>query len=412
MKICVVSHSYPFFKGDWRSNFIASLAETYSDLGNDVIVFTPFFFGENRKAEMSAKVKVIEYRYVPIKKLHAIGYGISMKGDLRVSTVAMMMAPFLILFGIINLALLTKREKFDFFHCHWAIPNTLIALGARWFAGSGAKILTSFPGSDVTVLRNSGFLGRILAKIISRSDYMSCNSHDLKDELVKSGVGADKIDFVIYGVNSENLFFSEEERATVRSRLKMDQDTILLLMVGRFVRKKGFSTACRALKHIVKNNENVMLAIVGDGELRSEYVAILQEDGTLGYAVFVGEVNTEELVRYYSACDIFLMPSERIPADGLNTVVPEAMACGRPIVASDVGGNELVVFDGINGFLHREGDDDALASSVNKLIEDADLRSRMGKNSLELVKTRFNWRAIANYYIDRYKDKYGETNRS
>jgi glycosyltransferase involved in cell wall biosynthesis len=103
------------------------------------------------------------------------------------------------------------------------------------------------------------------------------------------------------------------------------------------------------------------------------------------------------------------MPSEKNPPDGLNTVVPEAMACGRPIVASNVGGNDLVIVDGLNGFLHSEGDYERLAILVNRLIEDECLCMDMGKESLELIQSKFNWKAIAEYYIEKYKETHGKT---
>jgi len=412
MKICIVSHSYPFFPGDWRSNFIASLAEAYADIGNELTVFTPFFSGGLRKIDESDKVKIIEYRYLPFKSFHVLGYGKSMKQDIKISKTAFLLTPFLIIVGIVKLAGLLKREKYDFLHCHWAVPNTLIAVGARWLTGSRTKIMTSFPGSDVTVISNTGIFGRLLAHIISKSDYMSCNSSDLKEELVKSGINPGEIDYVIYGVNDDAVHFSAEKRAAVRKRLGIEDDTVLLLMIGRFIPKKGFSTAFRALKFIVKKNTKVKLAIIGDGEMKSQYESILKQDHTTDHALFMGYVNKDELMDYYSACDIFLMPSERKPADGLNTVVPEAMACGRPIIASNVGGNDLVVFNGLNGFLHSEGDYEQLAVLVNRLVEDECLRIDMGEKSLELVKEKFNWQAIAKYYIEKYKGLYGKTDRS
>jgi glycosyltransferase involved in cell wall biosynthesis len=88
------------------------------------------------------------------------------------------------------------------------------------------------------------------------------------------------------------------------------------------------------------------------------------------------------------------------------------MACARPIVASRAGGNDLVVFNGLNGFLHNERDHETLAILVNKIIENKNLRDAMGKKSLELIKTKFNWQAIAKYYIEKYKGLYGTTDRS
>jgi colanic acid/amylovoran biosynthesis glycosyltransferase len=349
---------------------------------------------------------------MPFESWHLIGYGSSMKNDTKISKLTIILTPFLLIAGIIKLAGLLKREKYDFLHCHWAVPNTLIALGARWLTGSRTKIMTSFPGSDVTVISNTGIFGRLLAHIISKSDYMSCNSSDLKEELAKSGINPERIDYVIYGVSDDRIHFAAEKRAAVRKKLGIEDDAILLLMIGRFIPKKGFSTAFRALKLIIEKNADVKLVIIGDGEMKSQYESILKQDRITDNVLFMGYVNKDELIDYYSACDIFLMPSEKNPPDGLNTVVPEAMACGRPIVASNVGGNDLVVFDGVNGFLHSEGDYEGLAVLVSRLIEDVCLRLDMGRKSLELIQTKFNWKAIAEYYIDKYKEMYGKTDRS
>jgi glycosyltransferase involved in cell wall biosynthesis len=118
--------------------------------------------------------------------------------------------------------------------------------------------------------------------------------------------------------------------------------------------------------------------------------------------IFTGSIPLHELYDYYAACDVFLMPSRRLPADGLNVTVVEAMACGRPIVASNVGGNELVVFDGENGFLHDEDDHQQLAKKVLALLNDDMLAERMGKISRSLVEEKFNWQAIAKHYIEKY----------
>jgi glycosyltransferase involved in cell wall biosynthesis len=412
MKICIVSHSYPFFTGDWRSNFIASLAEAYADLGNELTVFTPLYSGECRKISKADKVKIIEYRYMPFKSWHRVGFGSSMKNDTKISNLTILLTPFLLIAGTIKLAGLLKRGNYDFLHCHWAVPNALIAVTARWLAGSKTKILTSFPGSDVTVIRNTGILGKIMAGIIAKSDYLSCNSADLKEELVKSGIKSENIDYVIYGVDDKKVNYSIHKRKITREKLAINDDTILLLMIGRFIPKKGFSTAFRALKYVVERHKKVKLAVVGDGNLKNEYVEILKQDNTTGHVIFVGYIATNELIDYYSACDIFLMPSEKNPPDGLNTVVPEAMACGRPIIASNVGGNDLVVFDGFNGFLHSEGDHEKLAVLINRLIENESLRIDMEKKSLELIQTKFNWKAIAEYYVEKYKETYGKADRS
>ncbi len=405
LKVCIVTHSYPRFEGDWRSNFIESLARAYARNNADVTVFVPFTVHFNRVLTDADGVKIVNYKYMPFASLHTIGYGHSMKADLRMNLKDVLLMPFLLLVGAIKLSALLKKENFDLIHAHWAVPNTLIALTARFFARSRACVFTSFPGSDVTVITRLGFMGRTIAKMIATSDYLSCNSSDLKEDLVKAGIDKSRIDLVIYGVDDKKISFSEKERVALRCSWGVSEDDTVLLLIGRFVPKKGFSTAFKALKYITECKKNVRMVVVGDGPQKSNYLDILREDGTESYVTFIGEIPTGELSKYYSACDIFLMPSQRLPSDGLNVVVPEAMACGRAVVASKVGGNDLVIFPGSNGYLHDENDSKLLADFVLKLMEDPELGKRMGKNSLQLIRDRFNWDAIAKYYLARYRER-------
>ena len=403
LKVCIVTHSYPRFEGDWRSNFIESLARAYARNNADVTVFVPFAVHFNRALTDADGVKIVNYKYMPFASLHTIGYGHSMKADLRMNFIDALLMPFLLLAGAIKLSALLKKENFDLIHAHWAVPNTFIALMGRFFARSRASVFTSFPGSDVTVLTRLGPIGRIMAAMIAKSDYLSCNSSDLKEDLVKAGMDKSRIDFVIYGVDDKKIAFSEKERTALRRALGISENDVVLLMIGRFVPKKGFSTGFRALKYITTRRQDVKMVVVGDGPLKSEYVAILKNDGTESCVKFIGEIPTHELSRYYSACDIFLMPSRRLPSDGLNVVVPEAMACGRAVVASRVGGNDLVISHGVNGYLHDENNPEQLADLVIKLLENPGRMSEMGRNSLKLVRERFNWNAIAHYYLGRYR---------
>ena len=402
-KLCIVTHSYPRFEADWRSNFIESLARAYAGQGVDVSVFVPFAISFDRPPVDSSGVKIVSYRYMPFDSWHTVGYGHSMKSDLAINVFDMLLMPFLMLVGIVKLAMLLRKEKFDIIQAHWAVPNTLIAVLAKYLACSPVKIFTSFPGSDVTVITRLGRLGKFLAKIIAKSDYLSCNSSDLREDLVQAGLDKSKIDFVIYGVNQKKIFFSGVERALLRNTLEVSGDDIVLLLIGRFVPKKGFSTAFEALKYITRSRKNIKLVVVGSGPLLEEYSDILRKDQTEQFVTFIGEIPTQELGKYYSACDIFLMPSCRLPSDGLNVVVPEAMACGRAVVASRVGGNDLVIFDGVNGYLHDENSPQQLADFVIKLVDDPAMMQKMGENSLQLVRDRFNWNAIAGYYLERYR---------
>jgi len=403
-KVCLISHSYPRFPGDYRSNFIESLAEAYARNGAQVTVFTPYTPLWNRPFTSAGGVRIVTFKYAPFKSWHTIGYGHSMVGDLDIQPADLLLMPFMLGVGAIRLAILARQEKFDLLHAHWAVPNALIAMAGRLLARSKARVFTSFPGSDVAAIRRLGWFGRLLLKIIARSDYLSCDGPDLGEDLAEAGLDPKRIDYVIYGVNEQQIHFSAHERTSLRLTLGIADDEIVLLMIGRFVAKKGFSTGFHALRAIVAAMPMIRMVVVGEGPLQKEYSAILEKDGTGSHVDFVGTIPTHDLYKYYSACDIFLMPSRRLPSHGLNVVVPEAMACGRAIVAANVGGNTLVIFPGINGYLHPEDDPRALADYVLKLAVDPSLRETMGRESLRLVRERFNWDAIAQHYLARFRD--------
>jgi len=404
-KVCIITHSYPRFEGDWRSNFIESLAHAYADNDVEVTVLVPFSPRFDRPLTGGGKVRIVTYAYAPFRSWHTIGYGHSVRSDLAIDLQDLLLMPFLLFFGVIRFAKLLREEKFAMVHAHWAVPNTVIAVLGRWLARTPTKIFTSFPGTDVTVLAKLGWARSILRRIIMRSDYLSCNSSDLRESLVSSGFNGNGIDLVIYGVDDKNVSFSEAKRTELRRAWGVSDKDIVLLMIGRFVPKKGFSTALRAIKYITGKRSSITMVVVGDGPLKDEYLRIVREDRTEPFVRFIGEISVQELSGYYSASDIFLMPSRKLPADGLNVVVPEAMACARPVIASNIGGNELVVFPGVNGFLHAEDDHLQLAELVIELANDPELRGEMGRNALQLVKERFCWDVIAKQYLAAYHDR-------
>ena len=135
------------------------------------------------------------------------------------------------------------------------------------------------------------------------------------------------------------------------------------------------------------------MVVVGDGPLKSEYVAILKNDGTESCVKFIGEIPTHELSRYYSACDIFLMPSRRLPSDGLNVVVPEAMACGKAVVSTPVGCQGLGLTDGADVLVHAASAD--FAEALATVLSDPALAASLGRHARATVEQRFSWDSIA-----------------
>jgi len=144
------------------------------------------------------------------------------------------------------------------------------------------------------------------------------------------------------------------------------------------------------------------LLIVGDGPERATLRRQVERAGLQHRVVFAGRIDDEwERVNIVRASDIALLPSY---GEALPVALIEASACARPVVATDVGGIREVIRDGISGTLIPPGEISAIANAVIGLLQDSQLRARMGQSGRILVEKRFNmynWaRQLANVYAE------------
>ncbi|MDQ4038803.1 MAG: glycosyltransferase [Actinomycetota bacterium] len=166
--------------------------------------------------------------------------------------------------------------------------------------------------------------------------------------------------------------------------------TVELLAVGRMVEKKGFAVLLSALAEL---DHAFRLRLVGDGPLREQLTAQVQASGLSGPVQLVGRQTHATLPAMYAAADVVIVPSvvdRNGDRDGLPNVVLEAMASGRPVVASDVAAISDAVSDGVTGTLVPPGDAGALAAALAKQIADPGLRAAMGTAGRQAVERNFD----------------------
>lgn len=178
----------------------------------------------------------------------------------------------------------------------------------------------------------------------------------------------------------------------------------LLLFVGRIEPLKGIDTLIRALALLRQNgameHECYSLAIIGGEpdappeDMSAEMTrlqALCRELGLDDLVVFLGKRGQDTLPYYYSAAEILIMPSHY---ESFGMVALEAMACGTPVVASQVGGLAFLVQDGITGYMVPGGDPETLAKTLEKLLKNPVLRDQLGKQAAEYAKF-YSWDKIA-----------------
>jgi len=166
-------------------------------------------------------------------------------------------------------------------------------------------------------------------------------------------------------------------------RFNLPENKIKLLFLGRLFPEKSIDTLIKAIPHIIKENKNVHVMLVGAGHMRPKLENLAQRLGVEKYVTFLGLVSDEDKVLAYNASDIFVLPSL---AELEGMVVLEAMACGKPIIIADAEMSAARYFVDGNGLLFKKEDAQDLARQALKLISDEDLRKKLGNVSLEKSK--------------------------
>ncbi|WP_338883853.1 glycosyltransferase family 4 protein [Xenorhabdus sp. TH1] len=203
---------------------------------------------------------------------------------------------------------------------------------------------------------------------------------------------------VIY--NGVDISKFKPSDSDVRTRLGINEKTFLLTFAGRLVGWKGMKVAINAMTLL--RNKDVRLLIIGKGEeLKSleKQVSALQLEKSV---IFHPPVSHDQLPEFYAAGNAGIFPS--IGDEAFGITIAEAMACGRPVIASCIGGiPEVVGNEGSTGILVTPGDAVAIAEAVNHLLSLPDRGEKMGKSARQRIETMYTWQHSASRLLNAIK---------
>jgi len=224
-----------------------------------------------------------------------------------------------------------------------------------------------------------------------------------KSLLVSLGVPDGKIAVIPLGVDT-SVFNTATESSTLREELGLEGSTVILF-IGRMEDVKGVDVLLAAFSMVRKNHPSTRLLLVGGGAQKARYEALASDLGVSSSTTFVGAVSREMLPRYLDLADVFVLPSLKEP---FGLVGLEAMAKGKPVVASAVGG--IPDFVGPEtGLLVKEGSPKELAAAIERLATDPSLRARLGAAGRSLVGQRFSYTRVAERTIEVFEDARAES---
>lgn len=272
--------------------------------------------------------------------------------------------------------LLRQGLAVDVIDSHYLYPDGVVAvaLGRRF----GLPVVMTARGSDVTQLPDFAVPRRMIRGAMAAADAMISVSAGLKEAMVALGADADAVTVLRNGVDLAQ-FSPPVDRAAARATLGVKGPT--LLSIGHLIERKGHHHVIEALTHLPE----WCLLIVGEGPERGRLEALAQRLGVADRVQLLGARPHGTLGQVYGAADIVVLASSR---EGWANVLLEAMACGTPVVASDIPGNGEVVQRREAGLIVERNTPEGFAEAIRQLWADPP-----GRDAVRSYAEAFSWDA-------------------
>ena len=239
---------------------------------------------------------------------------------------------------------------------------------------------------------------------LRHADRITTICDGLRDEIVARGVTSDRITVVPNAVDAEEFGVDGVPDTALRARLGLNDKTVVGF-AGSFYAYEGLDLLIEALAQLAPARPELRLLLVGGGPQDENLKAMAAERHLSDRIVFTGRVPHAEVPRYYGLIDLLAYPRRSMRLTEIVTPLKplEAMAQGRPFVASNVGGHRELIRDGVTGFLFPAGDASALARTIETVLESRDQWDRMRAAARRFVETERTWARSVARYADVYR---------
>jgi len=283
------------------------------------------------------------------------------------------------------------KDNFEILHCHSAYP--------QGYVSASFKKLTHIPliitphGGDILKnerIRQNPKLDKRIRRSLREADLVTAISQALEEEIMEAGVPKEKIRLVPNGIDLKEFQID----GVFRWRRPY------IMAMGRLREKKGFDVLIRAFPKVKENFPGIDLLIAGQGRDREFLASLIRELRLEDSVHLIGTVQGEDKVRKLRGCLFFVCPSRREPFGIVNI---EALACGKPVIGTHVGGIPDVIKEGENGFLVLPEDPQALAQAMIRLLCSPKLMETMGEKAKEMAEA-YDWMDIARKYERVYEE--------
>ena len=353
MKIAMVGQFPPHIGG--VGVHIHSLAKQLIKEGHEVYVITY----PHKDIKDIDGIHVIGTKGINIPGLRGLLFGLNAKKELKS---------------------LVEKENIDIIHGHYLFPAgwACVKVGKS----TNTKTYVTAHGSDIfEMYAKQSFMRPFIKKVLKDADTILAVSNALKDEILKIDVPKinEKIKLHWNSVDIDKFNTTEENKDKFKKELvneyNLNPEKPIILFVGNIIKRKNVDLIIEAKKQI---NEDANLVIVGDGPLLESLKEKVKKDkknGKIDNVYFTGSrTNVEDI---YPSCDLLILPSF---TESFGLVLIEALACGKPVIGSNIGGIKEIITDNV-GLLIDPNDSKDLANAIDKILQDKELMEKFKSNA-------------------------------
>ena len=297
-----------------------------------------------------------------------------------------------------KMADIAKHEKLDVLHVHYAIPHATSAVVARQILeqqGIRIPVVTTLHGTDITLVGRDPSFAPVVTYSINQSDGVTAVSEYLRKETLSNFDIEGDITVIPNFIDTHRFY--RRESLSLREQLCPNCEKVLV-HVSNFRPVKNAIQVVEIFHRLREENHPIKLLLVGDGPDRMPAEHLARQLGVYEDVRFMGKQEAVEDI--LSVADVFVMPSG---SETFGLAALEAMACGVPVVASNIGGLPELVDHGENGFLCPVENVDAFAERIRQIITSDTLQKEMGHAARKKAEDYFDNQHVIPMYEQLYE---------
>ncbi|WP_234978355.1 glycosyltransferase family 4 protein [Bacillus tuaregi] len=276
--------------------------------------------------------------------------------------------------------LLTKGKTYDVVHAHYVFPSGFLGLLFKKLCGT--RLIVTAHGGDIDKMaKKSRRLHNLTRTILQNADHVIAVGQDLYQQITTDfQVKPHKLSIINMGVNRQ--IFRPQEKAAARESCGLPRDQKVALFVGNLLEQKGLMELVDSMNQIKASHESILLYIIGaekDPGFKRRLDEKIAANDLQSYITFLGTKEQSEIATWMSAADCLVLPSH---IEGFGLVALEAMACGTPVIGTNVGGLKTLLQDGA-GVMIPVKNPEELAKAMRHVLSSEEMRTNLIKNGFK-----------------------------